>query len=314
MQPELLGTLQEWVVSALVYPGLLFGVALALIAEWALQILRPALTARSYRPAGRAPRRHLAQPLHNFLKLAGRQGAAGQVASSGLTGRSGGGLPGLASLLAPALALALFPFPGSPALGSAGPVGDLLLLLALLAVQPLCRGALLLRGGGMSALRGARELGRLITGLFPTLFALAALVEASTSRSLQVASLQAAPDTGAQFLARLLAGLALLAALPWWLDARDAGEQTDAAAYAGTFVQRAALAAFWALLVLPAPGVPAWAAALYVGGSLVAYVAMRLVAERWAAARRERDAAGLVWAAALPLAIVALGAAIWSGA
>jgi hypothetical protein len=223
------------------------------------------------------------------------------------------GLLGAASLIAPVGALALLPFPGSPIGGQGERVGDLLLIPALLVVQPLCRAALMLRADGLEVLGGARELGRLITGLFPVLFATAALVEVSDTRSLLVGELGTAPETGAQFVVRVLAGLTLLLALPFWLEGRGAGEQTDAAFYAGTFLQRSALAAFWALLVLPMPGMAIWGVALYVGGALFAYAAMRLAGERLGVGRRERDAAGLVWATALPAAVMSLAVAIWSG-
>ena len=71
MQADILDTLQAWAVSALIYPGLLFGIALSLVGEWALHVIRPSLAPRIYRSQARAY--HLAQPFYNFLKLAGRR-------------------------------------------------------------------------------------------------------------------------------------------------------------------------------------------------------------------------------------------------
>jgi O-antigen/teichoic acid export membrane protein len=100
-----------------------------------------------------------------------------------------------------------------------------------------------------------------------------------------------------------------------WQDARGtAGGQESAGTYAGRLLQRVALAALWAYLVLPAPGDLPWALVVAIGGTLAAYLGMQWVAERWAPGRREHDAAGLVWATALPVAVVALLAALWSGA
>jgi hypothetical protein len=189
----------------------------------------------------------------------------------------------------------------------------------LLAVYPLCRSALLISGGvssgdGEAALRGARDLGRLVVGLFPALLAVSALVEVSGARTLQVAGISAAPESAAQFLVRVLSGAALLVALPWWLDARGSGARVGAGAYAGGFLQGAALAALWSSLVLPAPGEVPWALAVAIGGALFAYAGMKIISRRWASGRRERDAANLAWATALPAAAIALAVALWPGA
>jgi hypothetical protein len=313
VDPEILQTLQAWVLTALVYPGLLFGVFLSLAGEWLLELLRPSITPRLYRPSGRSPRHSLLQPVYNFMKLAGRREPVDPVVPVRGAARSLAGIVTPVGAVAPVLALSLMPFPGSPLAREIGPPGDLLLILGLLAVQPVCRAILVAGAGGLAFLRGAQDLGRLIVGLFPILFALAALVEASGTRSLLVAGLLAAPDTEWQFLVRLLAGVALIVALPWWLQHRGEGSGDSAGAYAGYLLQRVALAGLWSLLVLPAPGQLPWALAVSIGGALFAYIAMHVVAERWAQGRRERDAAGLVWATALPVAFVALVAAIWSG-
>jgi len=157
-------------------------------------------------------------------------------------------------------------------------------------------------------MRGGRDIGRVLTGLLPILASVAALVEVPGSGSLRLVGLTAAPETAVQTLVRLLAGAALLVALPWWLDWRGAHAEAheSAATFAGTFLQRAALAAFWAIAITPAPGDLAWAIAVTVGISLVAYVAMRLISERWAAGMREQEAARLVWATSLPVAVLAL--------
>jgi hypothetical protein len=315
LQSQLIDTLQAWALTVLIYPGLLFGVALALMGEWAYNALRPSLAPHILRPQARAY--HLAQPLYDFLKMAGRQPSAGAalqpVARSDRWIRS---TLTLTSALGPVLALVLLPFPGSPITGAVGPVGDLFLVLALLALYPLCK-AILRLNRDTTALRGARDLGRLVTGLFPTLVAVAALLEVSVSRSLQISSLTAAPETPVQTLVRVLSGSALLVALPWWLDWRgsDAEARESAGTYAGKFLQRAALAAFWASIVLPAPGDLPWAIAAGVGGALAAYVAIQAISDRWATGAHERDAARLVWVTSLPIAAVAmLAALVWSGA
>ena len=131
-----------------------------------------------------------------------------------------------------------------------------------------------MREGGLEALGGARHLGRLLAGLLPTLLLVAALVQVSGANTLSLANLTAAPLTAQQTLVRLLVGVTLLVVLPWW-SARS-GEQVategSAGAYAGRLVQAVALAAFWAAIVLPAPGDLPWAIALFVLGTLFAYV------------------------------------------
>lgn len=305
MDTEVLGTLQAWVLTALVYPGLLFGVALALTGEWLLNGVRPIITPRIYR--SRASAYHLAQPVYDFLKLVGRLEVwkVGRLTGNNVSIFQPSNLP---TFVAPALALTLLPFPGSPITHEIGPVGNLVLVLALLVVYPLGKAALGLKADGPAEIRAGRDIGRVLIGLLPILAAAAALLEVSRSGSLQLAGLTAAPETAAQALVRLLAGAALLVALPWWLDWRDEQPETheSAGTFAGKFLQRAALAAFWAIVILPSPGDLAWAVVVAVVGSLAAYVAMRLISERWAVGMREQDAARLVWATSLPVAVLAL--------
>jgi hypothetical protein len=158
-------------------------------------------------------------------------------------------------------------------------------------------------------------MGRLLAGLLPTLLVIAALVQVSGTGTIRVADLTAAPLTPQQTLVRLLAGIALLVALPWLTSWRrgERDEEGSAGMYAGRFLQTVALAAFWAVIVLPAPGEMPWAVALFVAGTLFAYVTIKVVAERWAPARREGEAANLLWAATLPLSAIALVLAFWIG-
>ncbi len=72
MQPDLIQTILTWASALLLYPGLLFALTLALIAEWLFGLLLPLTTSRTYR-AG-ATRHSLLQPLYTFLKLSGRRG------------------------------------------------------------------------------------------------------------------------------------------------------------------------------------------------------------------------------------------------
>jgi hypothetical protein len=182
-------------------------------------------------------------------------------------------------------------------------------------VQPVSWAVLRLREGGPAALRGAQDLGRLLTGLLPLLLLVAALVEVSGTGSLRLSSLLIAPETPQQTLVRLLAGVGLLLVLPWWTAwGRDgSAAQWSASAYAGRFVQAVALSALWTVLVLPSPGDLPWAVALMTAGTLFAYIAIRLLAERWAPARRESEAAALLWATAVPLSVLALLVAFWQG-
>jgi hypothetical protein len=187
--------------------------------------------------------------------------------------------------------------------------------LLLLAVQPIARAVLRLQSGELRSLRGAQDVGKLLTGLVPMLVAVAALVEVSGNRSLQLASLTAAPETAAQTLVRFVAGAGLLLALPWWHDwnGNSTMARESAGIYAGRLMQTAALAGFWSIIVLPAPGHLVWAIVAYFIGMLFAYAAMRSY-ERFSPARREKDAASVAWVTALPAAAVALIVAVlWPG-
>ncbi|HKP51015.1 MAG TPA: hypothetical protein VJ183_00020 [Chloroflexia bacterium] len=315
MQPDFVPTILSWASALLLYPGLLFGLALALASEWIFALARPLITPSTYR--SRATQRTLLQPLYTFLKLSGRRNPASFSPDNSAPMRTTtpSSLLAAVSAIAPILALALLPFPGSPLNRPGGPQVDLLTILLLLAAGPLFKAAWRLLSGDLVSLQGARDLGRLLTGLLPSILALAALVEVSDTRSLAVTSLTAAPETPGQTIVRLLAGLVLLAALPWWLDWRDTTTSGDnAGIHAGRLLQTSAMAALWSLLILPAPGDRTWAIAIEIFGALFAYLSMRAVPHLWVPIRRERDAASLVWATALPVAILALAIALWTGA
>jgi len=257
--------------------------------------------------------------MYTFLKLLGRQGAvrwqgpmrSGEEPSA--PSHPGETLLAVIGAIAPLLALALLPVAGNSIGRQFGSVGDLMLLLALLAVQPIANAVLRLREGGLETLSGARDLGRLLAGLLPTLLIVAALIEVSGTHTIRLADLTAAPITAQQTLVRLLAGVALLLALQWWSsrETEQGIDERSAAAYAGNFLQRVALAAFWAVMVLPAPGEMPWAVALFIGGTLFAYAALKTISRRWASTRREGEATGLLWATTLPMAAVALALALW---
>jgi hypothetical protein len=314
LQPDVVETIQAWLLAVLLYPGLLFGVLVALAGEWLYGTLRSLFAPRMYRSQARPA--HLLQPARDFLKLAGRRRSA-PLLPSGSPPASAPLFEGIASVacaLALVLALALLPLPGSPLAGDGFQASDLFVVLALLAVQPVLRALIRLRSGGLEQLRGAQDIGRLLTGLVPALLAVAALVEVSGSQSLRLTYLTAAPETPQQTVVRLLAGAALLVALPWWLDGRHSplSAHDSAGAHAGRLLQTVALAAFWVVLALPLPGQLAWAGVVVIGGSLLAYAALRIISERWALARREKDAANLVWASALPVAALAFVVAFWA--
>jgi hypothetical protein len=216
-------------------------------------------------------------------------------------------------MLGPLLALALLPVPGNPITSGPNSVSpDIVTVLALLSVQPLAVASLRLREGGLAVLKGAQELGRLLTGLLPSLLVVAALVEVLGNRSLRLAELGAAPETAAQTLVRLLAGGVLLVALPWWCGRESAGGES-AGFYVGRLLQRVVLSVLWALLVLPVPGALPWAVVVLLGGALLAYVAMRLLPERLWHGRSERGAASVLWSAAVPLSMLALAIGLWWG-
>ncbi|MDQ5824475.1 MAG: hypothetical protein M3441_09755 [Chloroflexota bacterium] len=306
MPPEVLTTLQQWSLALLLYPGLLFGLLFALFGEWLVSVIRPFLRRQRIRLA--APRYSFLQPAYDILKLAGRD--SGTTPASGSTSALG-----LLAMLGPLLALVLMPLPGNPLTGGSQVLTtDIVTVLALICVQPLASAAARLRQGGLAALKGAQELGRLLTGLLPALLVVAALVEVLGNRSLRLSELGAAPESAAQTLVRLLAGGVLLISLPWWRG-REAGLQEESAGfYAGGLLQQVAMSVLWALLVLPVPGAFPWAVLVLLGGAMFAYIAMRLVPERLWLGRSERGAAGMVWSAAVPLSVLALAIGLWWGA
>lgn len=309
MQTDLWEAVQAWAISLLIYPGLIFGLLLVLAGNWFADALSGA--SRSMGMGRKQGGRSFARPLYTALKLAGRQRAVTSPIFGSVSASLGAESLGPVGVLAPLLALSLLPLPGSP-LASRRDAGDLLWVLALLALQPLVRALIRILRGGMEGLRGAQEVGRFFTGLVPTLAVVAALSEVSGVRSMHIADLMSAPESATQTGVRVLAGAVLLFALPWWLESgRSMLRPAEAAAYTGHLLQGAALAAFWAVLVLPAPGEFAWAILLYVVGSLFAHIAMRLIALRWAPSRREKDAANVAWLTTLPAAALALGMAFW---
>ena len=317
MQPDFVQTTVAWLLTVLFYPGLVFALLLVLLGEWAVALVQPALSPRPYRSQARLY--SLLEPLYGFLRLLGRREPVRWQRPGDppvAPAHPGEGALALVGGIAPVLAMCLLPLRGTPIGNALDPGGDLVAVLLLLAVQPLVWAALQLREGGLAALRGAQDVGRLLVGLLPALVIVAALVEVSGSGTLSVPGLLLAPETPQQTFVRVLAGAGLLLALPWWTTwGRGANaEQWGAGAYVGRYLQTAAVAVLWTVLVLPAPGEVAWAVAVSVLGTLFAYVAIRLVAERWMPARREADAAGLAWAAALPIAGLAFALAFWPGA
>jgi hypothetical protein len=315
LQLGVVETTAAWVLSVLLYPGLLFGLLMALGGEWLLGVVRSIFTSRIYRQRVRFW--IFTQPANTLLKLAGR----GSPASWRLLTASPGTRPVrgalvAAGVIAPVLALSLMPMPGNPLVAEAGTLETLLLLLGLLAVQPLVAAFVRMRSGSMESVAGTQSVGRFITGLLPALLIVAALAEVASVAGavpVRIADLLAAPQTAPQTLVRIVAGVVLLLALPWWLDWQGQGGQDHdtAGTYLGRLLQTAALSAFWALLVLPVPGDFVWALAVMVGGALLAYIGVRLVGERWAPAARERDGARLLWATSVPVAGIALLAAFW---
>ena len=317
MQPDVVQTTVAWLLTVLFYPGLVFAMLLVLLGEWAVAIVQPALSPRPYRSQARLY--SLLEPLYTYLNLLGRREAVRwQRPGDPPVAPAHPGESALAIIgaIAPVLAMCLLPLRGTPIANVLGPGGDLVAVLLLLAVQPLTWAVLRLREGGPVALRGAQDVGRLLMGLLPALVIVAALVEVSGSGTLSVPGLLLAPETPQQTFVRVLAGAGLLLALPWWTTwgRGTNAEQWSAAAYVARYLQTGAVAVLWTVLVLPGPGEVAWAVAVSVLGTLFAYVAIRLIAERWMPARREADAAGLAWAAAVPVAMLAFALAFWPGA
>lgn len=254
-------------------------------------------------------------PLFALLKLLARKDAVRwQAPTSTVGGASRPPHPAESALMlvgaiAPLLALSLMPVSGNPVLDVLGIRGDLFLVLALLAIYPLASAAAISRGGSLSVLGGAQTVGALLTGLLPTLLLVTALVQVAGATNLNIDGLLAAPQTPEQTFVRLLSGVALLIAFPWWLGRRPShshAETMSAGAYAGRLFQGAALSVLWSLLVLPTSGDVAWSVTTLVAGALFASVAMRLIGEHWWPARRTSEAANIVWATTLPIAGLAL--------
>jgi hypothetical protein len=201
------------------------------------------------------------------------------------------------------------PVKGNPVVEVLGVQSSLFVVLALLAVYPLVLATVQARGNGFSALTGAPIAGALLTGLLPTLLLVAALVQVAGSSTLNMGDLLEAPQTPQQTFVRLLCGIALLVALPWWIGRRLVRQEStpmSAGEQAGRLFQGAALAVLWSVLVLPPAAEIAWSVVIVVGGALFSHIAMRLIGERWWPTRRATQAANLVWATTLPMA----GAAI----
>ena len=317
MQEGFIENIQAWALAIFLFPGLFFAVLLALLTEWIFPVAGQ-IWVRGSRAQSKL--RPLFYPLYNFLKLAGKRHSAAPAlltpSSAQVALPSGSTVDSIlsaAGAVAPLLALIMLPLPASPLMAT-GQAADIVLIVLLLLVQPLSGAFLGLRSGGLISLHGVQDLGRLLTGLLPALIAIAALIEVSGTSSLRLAALTLAPETGAQTLVRLISGAVLLFALPWWRSSGDrAANQAQAGQYAGRLLQSIALAAFWALLVLPMPGDQVWAVALYVLSTFIVAVAMRLISERLLPVRRERDRANLVWATALPVAVVSLLVSFWWG-
>jgi hypothetical protein len=313
MQSDFLTNLSAWALALLVYPGFLFALALAMLGRWLAGVVRPLFTPRLYR--GRPRISGFMDPLLTLLKLVARKDAV-RWQAPGSTSNAGTSLHApaesalvLVGAIAPLLGIALMPISGNPVMEALGVRGDLFLVLALLAAYPLASAAALSRGGGFSALAGAQTVGALLTGFIPTLLLVTALVQVAGANNLNMDGLLAAPQTPQQTFVRLLCGVALLVALPWWLGRRPShrsGDGMGAAAYAGRLFQAVALAVLWSRLILPTTGDVTSDVIVLALGALFASVAMSLVGERWWPTRLTTDAANLVWATSLPVAGVAL--------
>jgi hypothetical protein len=312
MQTDILTNITSWAIALLVYPGFLFALALALASEWLAGIFRPLFTPRLYR--SRARMSGFLNPLLTLLKLLGRKDAVhwqspSTPASPNSPSHHAESALAVIGAIAPLLALALMPITGNPVIRVLDIHPDLFLVLALLAAYPLASAAAQARSGGLSVLTGAQTIGALLTGLLPALLVIAALIQVAQAPTLNLDSLLAAPETPQQTFVRILCAVALLISLPWWLGRRPAHRQTEtlsAGTLAGQLFQTSALAVLWSVLVLPLAGNPTWAALTFIAGALFAAVSMRLIGERWWPNRRTADAANLVWATSLPLAIVAV--------
>jgi hypothetical protein len=312
MQLDFLTNLAAWGFALLVYPGLLFAAFLALVGHWLAGLFAPLFMPKLYRQRTRIGT--LFGPILLISKMLGRKNAARWQADSPAGAPTAEpssvvaeNLLVLAGVIASLIALTLMPLAGNPVTEQLSVSSNLFVILALLAVYPLVSVAVQARSGGLSGMSAIQTVGSLLTGLLPTLLIVAALIQVASSHTLSMTSLLAAPVMPQQTFVRVLAGVALLVALPWWLGGaslRDTGHQ-GAGLQAGRLVQTAALSVFWSLVVLPLPGDPAWSYILPALGALFACLAMRLLSDLWVPSRRPSDAANLAWATTLPLAILA---------
>lgn len=309
LQGQVFTILGQWLVALVLWPGLLFTGVVALSGEWLAVVVPSLFAGRAARGQGSRP--VFVQPLLDVVKLAGRDNHSGWAATLPIPESGGAVMRALASLVAvaPLFAILLMPVPGSP-LNSATLPYDIVVVPALLVIYPLMGAVSRLAAGGVSALRGGQDLGRLLTGIVPALVSIAALAEVSSSRTLSLGSLTAAPETASQFLVRLLAGVVLFLSLPWLAGTREQNETTPALLIGGLF-QHVALALLWVVLVLPLPGDFIWALLVAPPATLFAYVGMRLVYERWAVGRGLAGKASLAWSASMPAGVVALVVALW---
>jgi hypothetical protein len=317
MQLDFSTNLAAWGFAVLVFPGLLFAVLLALAGYWLAGLIAPLFMPKLYRQRTRIG--SFFGPLLRMSKLLGRKHAARwQVDSPGTAGvtdpssQIAESLLVLVGAIAPLIALALMPLVGNPVTGQLGVSSNFFVVLALLVVYPLVSVGAQARTGGLAGMSAMQSVGALLTGLLPTLLIVAALIQVAGSHTLFMTGVLAEPLTPQQTFVRILAGVALLVALPWWLGSaslRDTGHYSagsvGAGLLAGRLMQTAALSVFWSLLVLPMTGDALWSYILPVAGALFACLAMRLVSALWVPARRPSEAANLAWATTLPLAILA---------
>lgn len=322
MQLDFLTNLAAWGFALLVYPGLLFAVLLALAGQWLAGLIAPLFMPKLYRQRTRVG--SFFGSILLISKLLGRKTAArwqSDLPASASTADPSSHLAEnmlvLAGAIASLLALALMPMSGNSVTQQLGVSSNLFVILALLAVYPLVSVAVQARAGGLSGMSAIQSVGALLTGLLPTLLIVVALMQVAGSHTLSITNLLAAPTTPQQTFVRVLAGVALLLALPWWLGTpslrRTGGVGTGsgetgsvgAGLLVGRLVQTTALCVFWSLLVLPMPGDAVWSYVLPVAGTLFACVVSRLLSDLWVPARRPSEAANLAWATTLPVAILA---------
>ncbi|HST05952.1 MAG TPA: hypothetical protein VLQ48_14630 [Chloroflexia bacterium] len=317
MQLDFLSNLSAWAFSLLVYPGLLFAVLLALVGRWLAGLIIPLFMSKLYRQRTRID--SFFGPLLIVSKLLGRKTATRWQPNSAIgapptdpSSNLAENMLVLVGAIASLIALALMPMTGNPVTEQLGTDSNLFLILVLLAVYPLVSVAVQARTGGLSGMSAMQSVGALLTGLLPTLLIVVALMQVASSHTLSMTNLLAAPDTPQQTFVRVLAGVGLLVALPWWLGGASL-RNTDhlstgsvgAGLLAGRLVQTTALSALWSLLVLPMPGDTAWSYVVPIAGTLFACVASRLLADLWVPTRRLSDAANLAWATTLPVAVLA---------